>query len=223
MERIAQGGQGAAWEGAAKRLAGAWHIIRHGRSIRARLLRELRAEFDRRSVVGEGFNVGDGARCLNHSGEPSRIRIGRGVVVDGTLECYARGALTIGDYTFVGRSRVYCASRIDIGAGVLISDNVCIMDSDLHSLDADARLGEAIAWARGQFPDVYTGIPNAPVTVADHAWIGFGACILKGVTIGRGSVVGAGAVVTRDVPEGCVVAGNPARVVRAATVMEWAG
>jgi len=174
-------------------------------------------------IVAEGFQVGDGARCYNHSGERQRIRIGRGVVVDGILECYSRGALSIGDYTFVGRSRIYCTAGITIGTGVLISDNVCIMDSDLHSVDADARLGEAIAWARGRFPDVYTGIPNAPVTVGDHAWIGFGACILKGVTIGRAGVVGAGAVVTHDVPEGCVVAGNPARVIRGVTAMEWAG
>lgn len=176
----------------------------------------------RQCIVGEEFQVGDGARCYNHAGERGRIRMGRGVVVDGILECYTHGALAIGDYTFVGRSRIYCTSRIDIGMGVLISDNVCIMDSDLHSVDADARFGEAVAWAQGRFPDVYTGIPNAPVTVGDHAWIGFGACILKGVTIGRAAVVGAGAVVTRDVPDGCVVAGNPARVIRSATAMEWA-
>lgn len=223
MERLDEGGREAAWGGASRGLSEAWRIIRAGRSIRARLVRELRADFAHQCVLGEGVQVGDGARCYNHSGERQRIRIGKGVVVDGILECYANGALSIGDYSFVGRSRVYCAARVDIGTGVLISDNACIMDSDLHSLDADARLGAAVDWARGRFPDVYTGIPNAPVTLGDHAWIGFGACILKGVTIGRGSVVGAGAVVTRDVPDGCVVAGNPACVLRGAPAMEVAG
>lgn len=217
------GGVAAAGRIATRRVKDAMRAVLGRESVRGRLQRELRADFFRRCTVGEGFAVGDGARCFNHAGDPERIRIGRGVTVDGILECYARGEMTIGDHSFVGRGRIYCASRVAIGTGVLISDNVCIMDSDLHPMDADARLDEAIAWARGRFPDVYTGIPSAPVTVGDHAWIGFGACVLKGVTIGRGGVVGAGAVVTRDVPEGCVVAGNPARVIRAATAVECAG
>jgi acetyltransferase-like isoleucine patch superfamily enzyme len=53
-----------------------------------------------------------------------------------------------------------------------------------------------------------------PVRIGDDAWVGFGAVILKGVEIGRGAVVAAGSVVASDVPEGTVVAGNPARVVK---------
>jgi acetyltransferase-like isoleucine patch superfamily enzyme len=56
---------------------------------------------------------------------------------------------------------------------------------------------------------------TGPVTIKDGAWINFGAIVLKGVTIGEGAVVAAGAVVTKDVPANTVVAGNPARVVKA--------
>lgn len=55
---------------------------------------------------------------------------------------------------------------------------------------------------------------DKPVRIEDGAWIGAGAIILPGVTIGIQSIVGAGSVVTRDVPDGCVVAGNPARVIK---------
>jgi acetyltransferase-like isoleucine patch superfamily enzyme len=56
-------------------------------------------------------------------------------------------------------------------------------------------------------------VETRPVTIADDVWIGIGAIVLKGVRIGRGARIAAGAVVTRDVPEGAMVAGNPARVV----------
>ncbi|MBK8021791.1 MAG: hypothetical protein IPK19_10285 [Chloroflexi bacterium] len=54
----------------------------------------------------------------------------------------------------------------------------------------------------------------APIRICDKAWIGFNAVILKGVTIGEGAIVGAGSVVTKDVPAWTVVAGNPARIIR---------
>ncbi len=86
-----------------------------------------------------------------------------------------------------------------IGRNCLIGPGVHIYDSDLHNLDADARAHVAPA--------------RAPVKIEDSVFGGTNAIILKGVCVGAGSVVGAGAVVTVDVPERAVVAGNPARVV----------
>ncbi len=90
-------------------------------------------------------------------------------------------------------------------ARVTIGDNVCIgpdvgIYTACHPLDADLR-DTWVEWAE-------------PVTIGDSVWIGGGSRILPGVTIGDRSVVGAGSVVTRDVPPGVVVAGNPARIVR---------
>jgi acetyltransferase-like isoleucine patch superfamily enzyme len=96
----------------------------------------------------------------------------------------------------------------------MISDHVVIMDSDLHPLSASKRLKDMIAWTHGVPFDVYTGIESRPVFVRDGVWIGANAVVLKGVTVGRGAIVGAGSVVTKDVPEYTVVAGNPARTIR---------
>lgn len=86
---------------------------------------------------------------------------------------------------------------IRIGAGVMMGPNVQIYTA-AHALDADARLA---------------GVETAlPVTVEDRVWIGGGAILLPGVTIGREAIVGAGAVVSRDVPAGARVVGNPARI-----------
>ncbi len=60
----------------------------------------------------------------------------------------------------------------------------------------------------------YLDIKSAPVVIEDHVWIGFNVAILKGVTIGKGAIIGAGSVVTKDIPDNCVVYGNPAKIKR---------
>jgi acetyltransferase-like isoleucine patch superfamily enzyme len=88
---------------------------------------------------------------------------------------------------------------IVISDGALIGSGVCIYDSDFHELHPERRRGGQAATGR--------------VVLERNVFVGDGATILKGVTIGADAVVGAGSVVTRDVPAGAVVAGNPARVV----------
>ncbi|KAK1238676.1 hypothetical protein MKX07_004252 [Trichoderma sp. CBMAI-0711] len=90
---------------------------------------------------------------------------------------------------------------ITIGARTLIGPN-CSFYSGTHPLDHRVRNG-----TRG--PE-----SGKPIVVGEDCWLGGGVTVLPGVTIGKGVVVGAGSVVTRDVPEGVVVAGNPARVLR---------
>jgi acetyltransferase-like isoleucine patch superfamily enzyme len=89
---------------------------------------------------------------------------------------------------------------VEIGRAALIGSFVEILDSDFHDLDPERRRG---------------GTPRmAPVTIGENVFLGMGVRVLKGVTIGRDSVVGAGAVVVSDIPAGVIAAGNPARVVR---------
>ncbi len=102
---------------------------------------------------------------------------------------------------FTGTTLV-AAERIQIGNRVLVGANSTIVDTDFHPLTPQGRAKDILAGEQ------------APVVIEDDVFIGMHSLILKGVTIGRGSIIGAGSVVTRDVPPGVIVAGNPARIVR---------
>lgn len=121
-------------------------------------------------------------------------------------------SITIGDETYVGASTLVCATSIQIGSQVLVSWGATIVDHDSHSLSFADRQNDPRDWYNGH--KSWKNVASAPVKIEDGAWIGFGAIILKGVTIGARAVVGAGAVVAKDVPPYAVVVGNPARIVR---------
>lgn len=173
-----------------------------------------RLQFNCGAKCGAGIRTTYRANLFTHDCPRSNITIGKNALIDGTIEVYKRGVLSVGNNFFLGRSRIYCAGRMSIGNYVLISDSVAIMDSDLHPTSALARRTIADDWAAGHFPDVYAA-DNVPETIiGDDVWIGYGAVILKGASIGQGSIVGAGSVVVNSVPEYCVVAGSPARIIK---------
>ena len=108
------------------------------------------------------------------------------------------GVLEIGDRTFINYgSDIAATGRVTIGSECLIGTHAIVIDNDFHDV-AD----------RNALPE------PRPVTIGNKVWMGNRVTILPGVSIGEGSIVGAGSVVTRDVAPHCVVAGNPARVVR---------
>lgn len=105
-------------------------------------------------------------------------------------------------------NHIAAIERITIGDDVLIASRVFITDHDHGRFDGhDASDGADVAPAMRP-------LRSQPVHIGHRVWIGEQVCILPGVTIGDGAVIGAGSVVTRDVPAGCVVVGNPARVLR---------
>lgn len=125
------------------------------------------------------------------------------------------GTIQMGDNCYLGEgSRIWSQASIQIGDDVLISHLVDIHDTDGHPLAAEDRVldGRAILQGRGYLTPTKTA--SAPIVIEDKVWIGFKASILKGVRIGEGAIIAAGAVVTRDVPPYAVVAGNPAAIIR---------
>lgn len=164
---------------------------------------------------GAGLRIGSAPVIRRSPG--ARIRLGRNVTIlnelaenpagitHRTVLCTDRpnAQLLIGDQ--VGMSGVIiCASeRISIGDRVLLGADCAIYDTDFHPLDAQARLVNDLS-----------KVGVKPVVVGSDVWIGARAIVLKGVTIGDGAIIAAGAVVTRDVPPGAIVAGVPAKVVR---------
>ncbi len=159
------------------------------------------------AAIGDGFKM-DKLPYIMGSG---RIVLGRQVYLDGKLDIgfsnriHAAPELTVGDDTFIGHGcGLFVADSVRIGNHVLIAGGVRIADFDGHPIDAVRR--------RAKEPTPPEGI--RPIVIGDDVWIGTGAMILKGVTIGDRSIVAAGAVVAKDVPPDVVVAGNPARVVK---------
>lgn len=111
-------------------------------------------------------------------------------------------SLSIGNRSGLSHATIVCLGKIEIGNDVLIGGGARIFDSDFHALHSTTAFGRQVA--------------TLPVKIEDEAFIGAHATILKGVTIGRGAVIGAASVVTGNVPPNEVWAGNPARRIRAA-------
>lgn len=109
-----------------------------------------------------------------------------------------RATVTVGDSTFFSGGTLLCTESIEIGQGCAIGWDVTIMDSDMHPLVVEGQAEPS----------------TKPIRIGDHVWIGAGARILKGVTIGGGAVVAAGAVVTGDVEPQTLVGGVPARTIK---------
>ena len=96
-------------------------------------------------------------------------------------------------------SLIQCANHITIGDNCAIAGDVLIQDTDFHPVMDEDGNPKPI---------------SKPIHIGNHVWICAKATILKGVTIGDGAIVAAGAVVTKDVPARCVVAGNPGKIVK---------
>ena len=142
--------------------------------------------------------------------------IGRGVWIYmwAAFSVDAAGLVEVGDESVLVGPSFMCAEHIAIGRRVVLSHQVVIADSDFHPRDPEERRRDAVANAPGGDPAMRPRVETAPVVIEDDAWVGIGAIVLKGVRIGAGARVGAGAVVTRDVPAGTHVEGNPAQALR---------
>jgi acetyltransferase-like isoleucine patch superfamily enzyme len=145
----------------------------------------------------------------------SQMRFGDGLQLRSTVRSNPLGAnhpvvlctwqagavLQIGENFAMTGGSLIAAERIVIGDNVNVGANTTIMDTDFHPLDTHARRLDS------------EPAKTAPVTIEDDVFIGMNCLILKGVTLGRGSVIGAGSVVTKDVPPHTMVAGNPVRFI----------
>lgn len=150
---------------------------------------------------------------------PRGVDMGRGASTYlGTMfDVGTQGRVTVGEYALVHGARIICDSEIIIGDYALISWNVVLMDTYRVPFDASKRRQELELVPTRQPRFAAAPVEARPVRIERNVWIGFDTCVLPGVTIGEGSVVGARSVVTEDVPPYTVVAGNPARVVRQLT------
>jgi Acetyltransferase (isoleucine patch superfamily) len=157
---------------------------------------------------------------LRSSEDRIYVTIGEECVINATINM-GNCDVKIGDRVMINDgTTLYCVNGITIGSDVMISWGCTIIDNNSHSIISSERLKD-LANARKEYEAGTIGentdwsvVKNAPIVIKDKVWIGFNSIIIKGVTIGEGAVIGAGSVVTKDVPDYAVVGGNPAKVLK---------
>lgn len=166
---------------------------------------------------GRGIKVWGTMHVLRGSG--TKIKIGNKVSLNSSsfrttaaslysrirLRTFRAGAeIIIGDGVGLNGTSITARSKvIIIGNGTIIAPNVIIVDSDFHALWPPEN--------RAYNPGFET---DENVNIGENVWVGMNSLILKGVTIGNNSVIGAGSVVSSDIPADCIACGNPAKMIR---------
>ena len=170
--------------------------------------------FLKRATIGKNFSCTRNSNCINGSRDKNNIIIGDNCEICCLLQTDNTGKITIGDYTTIRyNSSIGSSEKITIGECVIISNNVIIRDNNSHPTDPQMRYkmsksgfyGELWKWKYAE---------KKSIVIGNNVWIGEQAMVLKGVTIGHGSIIAAKAVITKDVPPYSIAAGNPARIVK---------
>lgn len=149
-------------------------------------------------IIGKNFALKSG-RHFNQIGRPH----------PSYFTVRYNGVLRIGNNVAMSNTAIVCEEAITVGDNVRIGANVVIYDSNFHSLDVAKRTA-----AQEDRSDVIT----KPVIIEEGAFIGSHVTILKGVVIGRNSIIGAASVVTKNVPPNEIWGGNPARFIKALSI-----
>jgi acetyltransferase-like isoleucine patch superfamily enzyme len=180
----------------------------------------LAKEKERYVTLSSSTVIHKEAVIRNFQLDKSKIVIGRNSHIRGNIQLFKQGGeIIIGDHCYVGEGTyIWSAKRIQIGNRVLIAHNVNIHDNNSHPTESNLRYLDYLRILGLQNIDENQfNLCSKQVVIKDDAWIGFNSIILKGVTVGNGAIIGAGSVVTKDVPDFAVVAGNPARIIKMTT------
>lgn len=158
--------------------------------------------------VGKGLRI-ERLPYIRGTGE---IILGDGVYLSGKISigfgppvAGRKPRFVVGDHSFIGHQCGFLIrSRIEIGKHCLLARGISVQDTHGHPLDPVQRREGQMVGEEGV----------GPVIIKDNVWVGQGVIILKGVTIGENAIVGAGSVVTKDVPDNAIVGGSPAKIIR---------
>lgn len=174
--------------------------VRYGKGL---LLKGVPIIFNRQ---GATLSIGDD--CTIKSSFLSNLvgLYSRSVIVTRTTDA----EIIIGDHVGISGATIYARKKIHIGDHTCIGGNCKILDNDFHPLDYALR--DRLLEDPGS-GDADT-ISSREIIIGKHCFIGCNSIILKGTVLGDGCVVGAGAVVAGRFPKGCVIVGNPAKVIR---------
>ncbi|HVC80674.1 MAG TPA: DapH/DapD/GlmU-related protein [Chloroflexota bacterium] len=151
-------------------------------------------------------------------------RLGHNVVFEPGVLVFHPENIEIGDNVYVGHNTIlkgYFKNSMVIGAGTWIGQQCFLHSAGGITIGANAGIGPAVRIITSSHADegravpvLHSAVEFAPVTIEDDSDLGVGSIVLPGIRVGRGAIVGAGAVVTRSVPAYAIVAGTPARILR---------
>ncbi|MFZ5553409.1 MAG: acyltransferase [Bacteroidota bacterium] len=171
-------------------------------------------------MAGENSKFYPGAKVENLRLDKSRIKIGNNVHVRGELLVFPYGeGINIGDNCYIGEgTRIWSGESVKIGSNVLISHNCNIIDTDSHELNHLERADSFLQLVTQKKANTDKGnVKTAPVIIDDYAWLSYNVSVLKGVRVGKGAIIGACSLVTEDIPDFCIAAGVPAKVIKKIT------
>lgn len=171
-----------------------------------------------------GVSLGQRSYIVNkvfvHIGEKAEVRIGSNFLLNSgdninpicsDMHCSIyvedNAKLLIGDWTGISGGCVWATDSITIGNHVNVGANCVIMDGDIHNTDWKLRHIDRTSEAKVPYK-------HRPITIEDDVWLGANCIVLKGVTIGARTIIGAGSVVTKDIPSDCIAAGNPCKIIK---------
>jgi acetyltransferase-like isoleucine patch superfamily enzyme len=144
--------------------------------------------------IGKGFQANSGAE-FNPIGGDTVLRL---------ISFTKEAQIIIGENVGISNSTILAWEKIEIGNNVMIGGGVRIWDTNFHSLDPIIRTNGVVD----------NDVKTAPIKIDDYAFIGAGSIILKGVHIGKNSIIAAGSVVVKSIPENVIAGGNPCKVIR---------
>ena len=150
-------------------------------------------------------------RCKLVAGMKRNIKIGKDSTFGRGTVLYAPNEMSIGNNVYIGK---YCSIEADVTImdNVLIGNNVGLIGRYDHDYSVIGKSIKDAPWIGNEDYD-FKG-KGLKIIIENDVWIGYGSVILTGVKVGRGSIIAAGSVVTKDVPEYSIVAGNPCRVIK---------
>lgn len=180
-----------------------------------KLLKNLLLSLKRRKLAKKCHfkattSFGPKVKIRTHNKE--QVSFGSNVSFFANIDCSEQAKVTIGNNSTVRyKTNIQAEKSIVIGNNVIISYNVIITDTNSHPTDVESR---DMMTNGDHNSDLWSAkhAESTPVIIEDSVWIGRNAMILKGVTIGKGSIVAAGAIVTKDVPPYSLCYGNPAQI-----------
>ncbi len=175
-----------------------------------------RVRFVNKAIFEGSINLGSlSSRISLIDGSSKKdIVIGKDSVIFGTIISHSGGKIKFSENVQIGpNSIVGSVNSIKIGKGTVISNDVIIMDNNTHPVNPQDRILMQNSPVGSKLRSWKNSV-SKPITIKNNVWVGQFARINKGVTIGENSIVAANAVVTKDVPDNSIAAGNPAKIVK---------